>query len=89
MCIWLGLSSLHMSAGNLLWGSKHFLMIMSYEEQLRQWSTVVTPEPETAGRGALGWLRRLTGQLVISAQIQISGSGVPAPHWAPCQAWPT
>lgn len=36
MYIWMGLSSLHMSAGNLLWGGKHFLMIGSYEEQLRE-----------------------------------------------------
>lgn len=33
--IWSGLSSLHMSAGELLWGDKHFLNVVSFEEQLR------------------------------------------------------
>lgn len=46
MYIWLGLSSLHMSARNLLWGNKYFLMIVSYEEQLTEESTV-TPEVKT------------------------------------------
>ena len=40
-----------------------------------------------AAEGLPGWLSQLSIQLLISAQVLISGLWIQAPHWAPHLAW--